>query len=110
MISSIYYIERNIDIGYVLNPCFSAEQRSIILSRLHEAQLDNDTKYMKRLRDFNTINGTFLKKPFAKWEFCYIMDLLDKDEDVLAVLGIKKSACLSKCEKLNLKIELRRKQ
>lgn len=36
--------------------------------------------------------------------------LLDKDEDVLAVLGIKKSACLSKCEKLNLKIELRRKQ
>ena len=46
----------------------------------------------------------------SKMEKDKILLLEDKNKDIIAILGVKKSALLSKATNLDLKIELRRKK
>lgn len=73
-------LEKDEDIGLVINPCFNTAQRERILARIEIAKQEHDDQFIKSLRFFNTVTGAHLHKPFTEHEFAYIMDRIDHND------------------------------
>ncbi len=71
-------LERNKDIGYILNPSYTAEQRSIVLKIVEDYK--NNPTILKNLRDFSVKYGTHFDKRFSHNQFGYVLECVQNND------------------------------
>ncbi len=71
-------LKKDKDIGYILNPCYSAAQRKNILEIVDEYW--DDDIVLKNLRKFSVETGTHFTEEFTFNQYGYILDRVGNDD------------------------------
>ena len=71
-------LKEDIDIGYILNPSYTIDQRKRVLDIAKDFW--NDDRILKNLRDFSTKYGTHFEHQFTENQFGYILDCIQFDK------------------------------